>query len=462
LTVPGVKDVVEVSQGVAVVAEHTWAAFQGAKALAVTWDTGSFSMNSADVRARLVELAEREGAVARDDGDCDGALSAATKRVEATYDLPYLAHATMEPMNCTAHVQPDRCEVWAPTQSPQGTQSAAARITGLPIERVTTHVTYIGCGWGRRSRTDFVQDAVETSMKIGAPVQVVWTREEDMQHDLYRPTAYYRCEGGVDRNGRVSALKVRVVATPIGGRGRGRDGVDRTGVDGAANLPYGIPNVFVDNTQLHLPMPTGYWRGVGPTRNTFVIESFLDELAHAAGQDPLEVRLELLSHHPRLRHVLQVAAEQAAWGSAPPEGRARGIGLVENKGGLAAQVAEVSLDDGRVRVHRVTCAYDAGQIINPNIAEAQVVGSIVAGMTAAFYGEITLDGGRVAQSNFHDYRMLRMHEMPEVDVHIVQNHEEPGGVGEPAVPPIAPAIANALFVLTGKRIRELPIRLDTL
>ncbi len=460
-TVPGVKHVVQVSQGVAVVAEQTWAAFQGAKALKITWDSGSFSMGSRDISNRLVELADGTAAVARQDGDCESALRQAAKRVTATYELPYLAHATMEPMNCTADVRGDRCEVWAPTQSPQGTQSAAARITGLPVERVTVHVTYLGCGWGRRSRTDFVQDAVETSMKVGAPVQVLWTREEDMQHDLYRPTAYYKAEGGVDSNGRISALKLRVVATPIRGRG-GRGGVDRSGVDGAANTPYGIPNILVDNVQLHLPVPTGHWRSVGPSRNAFVVESFIDELAHSAGRDPLEVRLELLSHHPRLRHVLEVAAKHAGWGTPPPTGRARGIGLVENKGGLAAQIAEVSLEGDRVRVHRVTCAFDAGRIINPKIAEAQIVGSVVTGLGAALYGEITLEGGRVAQSNFHDYPMLRISEMPEVSVHIVESTEEPGGVGEPAVPPTAPAVTNALFALTGKRIRKLPITLTDL
>ncbi len=459
--IPGVTDVVQVSQGVAVVAKYTWAALQGAKALDITWDPGSFSLGSADITARLIELAKHDAAVARQDGDCEAALARAAKRVEATYELPYLAHATMEPMNCTADVRADRCAVWAPTQSPQGTQSAAATITGLPIDRVTVHVTYLGCGWGRRSRTDFVQDAVETSMKVKAPVQVLWTREEDMQHDLYRPTAYYRAEGGVDSTGRISAFKLRVVATPIRGRG-GRGGVDRSGVDGAANTPYRVPNMLVDNVQLHLPVPTGHWRSVGPSRNAFVVESFIDELAHAAGRDPLDVRLELLSHHARLTHVLELAAEKAGWGTSPSPGHARGIGLVENKGGLAAQIAEVSLDGGHLKVHRITCAFDAGRIINPNIAEAQIVGSVVTGLTAALYGEITLEGGRVKQSNFHDYPMLRMNEMPAIDVHIVESTEEPGGVGEPAVPPTAPAVTNAIFALTGKRIRKLPIELEEL
>jgi len=453
--VPGVRQVFRVSQGVAVVAEHTWAAFQGAKTLDITWESGGFAMSSADIFQHFAELAGGAATAARSEGDAEAALAGAdgAKRVEAIYEAPYLAHATMEPMNCTADVRPDRCEIWAPTQHPQGAQSAAAEITGLPIDAVTVHMTYLGCGWGRRSRPDFVQDAVEASKQAGAPVQVLWTREEDMQHDFYRPAAHARCAGAIGPDGGVTALRLRTVASPL----RGGDGVDGAAVDGLATTRYAIPNLLVDYVRPDIGVPVGYWRSVGPSQNTFILESFIDELAHAAGRDPFELRRELLAQAPRLRRVLERAAEKSGWGTTPPAGRARGIALVENKGGLVAEVAEVSLHAGRVRVHRVTCAADFGQIIHPGIVEAQVVGSIVCGLTAALYGEITIEAGRVRQSNFHDYPLLRMRDMPAVEVHVIDSDEEPGGVGEPAVPPIAPAVANALFALTGKRIRRLPI-----
>jgi isoquinoline 1-oxidoreductase beta subunit len=455
--VRGVRQVVQVSQGISVVAENTWAALKGARALEITWDNGPFSMSSAEISRQFAQLADGAGVPARQDGNVDDALASAAKRVQATYEAPYLAHATMEPMNCTADVRRDRCEIWAPTQNPQGTQSAAARLTGLSADAVTVHVTYLGCGWGRRSRTDFVEDAVETSMKVGAPVQVLWTREEDMQHDFYRPAAYMRLEGGVDAAGRVTALRAKVVAQGISG---GRTGIDGPAVAGIADLEYTIPNVRVDYARAELAVPVGYWRSVGPSQNTFMLESFIDELAHAAGRDPFEFRREMLGGNPRLKHVLEVAAELSGWGTPLPNGRQRGIAVVEDKGGRVAEVAEVSLENGRVRVHKVTCAADCGQIIHPGIVEGQMSGSIVAGLTAALYGEITIEKGRVKQGNFDDYQMLRMAEMPEIQVHIVQNHEEPGGVGEPGVPAIAPAVANALFALTGKRIRKLPIRAE--
>ena len=461
--VPGVRDVVTISSGVAVVADHTWAAFEGAAALQCRW-TSDFAMSSADISRHNAELCEGEGVVAKEEGDAMVALAAGAKRHTAVYEVPYLAHATMEPMNCTAHVEADRCEIWAPTQNPQGTQQAAAQITGLPIENVTVHVTYLGCGWGRRSLTDFVEDAVETSMKAGAPVQVVWTREEDMRNDQYRPSSLIRFEGAVDEKGQLSALKARVAGPPLGvtnGGGRtGRSRVDRNAVDGVVTMTYRIPNVLIDYCRSSVQVPTGYWRSVGPSGNTFMVEGFLDELAFAAGRDPLEFRLEMLKDHPRMKHGLEKAAEMARWGSQPPEGRACGIGIVEDKGGIVAQIAEVSIGEGKIpRVHRVWCAADCGQIIHSGIVDAQITGSIVSGLTAALYGEITIERGKVVQSNFHDYEMLRMSEMPEVELYIVRNHEEPGGVGEPAVPPIAPAVANAIFALTGQRIRKLPVRL---
>ncbi len=457
--VAGVRHVVPISQGIAVAGTSTWAALKGARALSITWDDGEFAMSTPEISQRLARLADAPGAAARQDGDVDAALVRAAHRIQATYEAPYLAHATMEPMNCTADVRRDRCEIWAPTQNPQGTQSAAARLTGLSVDAVTVHVTYLGCGWGRRSRTDFVEDAVETSMKIGTPVQVLWTREEDMQHDFYRPAAYVRLEGCVDDRGRATGLRARVVAQGISG---GRGAIDGPAVAGMADMHYGIPNVRVEYARANLAVPVGYWRSVGPSQNTFMLESFIDEMAHAAKRDPFEFRRELLQSHPRLRHVLEVAAEASGWGTPAPAGRARGIAVVEDKGGLVAEVAEASLEGGRVRVHKVTCAADCGKIIHPGIVEAQLSGSVVAGLTAALYGEITIEKGRVKEKNFNDYRMLRMSEMPEIRVHVVANHDEPGGVGEPAVPPIAPAVANALFTLTGKRLRKLPIRAEML
>jgi isoquinoline 1-oxidoreductase beta subunit len=453
--VPGVKHVVQVSQGVAVVAEHTWAAMQGAKALSIDYDNTSFAMNSADIFRNLAELSAQAATEARRVGNAENAIAGSPRRVQSEYEAPYLAHATMEPMNCTADVRADRVEVWAPTQNPQGAQSVTARLTGIAIDKVTVHVQLLGCGWGRRSSTDYVQDAVETSKAVGAPVQVVWTREEDMQHDFYRPAAHVRLEGGLDASGTLTAMTVRVAAQPISG---GRNGVDGNAVASIADTPYAIPNYLVEYARATNEVPVGYWRSVGPSQNTFIFESFIDELAHAAKRDPVEFRRALLAHEPRMRHVLDVAAERSRWGSPLPAGRARGIALVEDKGGRVAEVAEVSLTGGRIRVHKVTVVADCGQIIHAGIVQGQMTGAVVAGLSAALYGEITIERGRVKQTNFRDYEMLRIDAMPEVDVHVVKNAEEPGGVGEPGVPPIAAAVANALFTLTGVRARKLPLR----
>jgi len=454
LQVAGVKRAVQVSAGVAVVADNTWAALQGARALTIAYENDGFAMGSADIFRALSELADTPGAEARREGNWESAMSTATS-VEATYEAPYLAHATMEPMNCTADVRADRVELWAPTQNPQGAQQAAARITGVPLDRVTVHVQLLGCGWGRRSSTDYVQDAVETSKAIGAPVQVLWSREEDMQHDFYRPAAHVRLKGGLDSNGRLVAMHVRVAAQGISG---GRNAIDSNAVASIADTPYAIPNYLVEYCRANFEVPVGYWRSVGPSQNTFLFESFMDELAARAGRDPVDFRRELLQNEPRMRHVLDVAASRAGWGSPLPPGRARGVALVEDKGGRVAEVAEVSLERGRIRVHRVTLVADCGQIIHPRIVEGQMTGSVVAGLSAALYGEITIERGRVVQGNFNNYRMLRIDEMPHVDVHVLESREEPGGVGEPGVPPIAAAVANALFTLTGVRARRLPLR----
>jgi isoquinoline 1-oxidoreductase beta subunit len=452
--VSGVRHVVQISSGVAVVADHTWAALKGAEALTIEYDNTAFTMSSADIFRSFSELADKPGAEARKEGDAGAALARAAQRVKSTYEAPYLAHATMEPMNCTAHVQPDRVEIWAPTQNPQGTQQTAARLTGVPLDKVTVHVQLLGCGWGRRSRADFVEDAVETAKAVGAPVQVLWTREEDMQHDFYRPAAHVRLEGGLDGAGKLTAMTVRVAAQPISGGGN----VDGPAVASIADTPYTIPNYLVEYCRATNAVPVGYWRSVGPSQNTFIFESFIDELAHAAKRDPVEFRRELLVNDKRMLNVLNVAAERSQWGSPLPAGRARGIALVDDKGGRVAEVAEVSLTGGKIRVHKVTLVADCGQIIHSGIVSGQMSGSVVAGLSAALYGEITIENGSVKQTNFRDYQMVRIDEMPEVDVHVIKSMEEPGGVGEPGVPPIAAAVANALFTLTGVRAKRLPLR----
>jgi len=453
--VKGVKDVVSVTSGVAVIAESTWAAFKGARALDIQWTAGGFTMGSDEIFAHLSKLADAPGVATRTNGNAESAMVGAAKKLAATYEAPYLAHATMEPMNCTAHVRSDGVEIWAPTQNPQGAQNIAARLTSQPIDKVAVHVMYLGCGWGRRSSTDFVQDAVEASMKAGAPVQVLWTREEDMQHDNYRPATHIRMEGGLDVSGKVVALRARVAAQPIAG---GRGSFDGPAVAGINDMHYAVPNVAVEWCRPDVRVPVGYWRSVGPSQNVFVLESFIDELAAAAGRDPVDLRRELLANDPRMLRVLNLVAERSGWGTALPQGRARGVALAEDTQSLVAEVAEVSVANGRPRVHKVWCVADCGRVIHPGIAEAQFQGAIAGGLGAALYGEITIEKGRTKQSNFNDFRLLRMSDMPDVDVYFVPSEGEPGGVGEPGVPPIAPAVCNALFKLTGTRVRKLPIQ----
>lgn len=470
---PGVRRVVNVEwspdeektsrtqHGVAVVADHYWQALTARRALAIEWDEGAnASLSSAEISTRLAELAEKPGVQARKEGDATAAMNSAVKKIEAVYEVPYLAHATMEPMNCTAHVRPDGCDVWAPTQGQSSAQRAAAEITGLPIEKVRVHTTYLGGGFGRRSETDFVAEAVRLSKEVGAPVQVIWTREDDVRHDFYRPTTYNRFGAAFDASGKPVAWTHRIVGPSISvSKGRTpSDGIDGSLVEGAANVPYGIPNILVEQTIADLPIPLGYWRSVGSSHNAFVTECFFDEVARAAGKDPYELRRALLGDQPRHLHVLDLAAERAGWGKKLPEGRVRGIAVAEAFGSYVAEVAEISIEPGgKPRVHRVVCAVDCGPMVNPDTIEAQMQGGIVYGLSAALYGDITIDRGRVAQGNFNDYPVVRMNEMPVVEVHIVQSTEKQGGIGEPGVPPIAPALCNAIFTATGTPVRRLPI-----
>ncbi len=459
--VSGVRDVVQISSGVAVVAENYWAALEGRRALEIEWDEGEWADQSSEkIRSRFRELAATPGAVARSDGDAEAALRRAKRRIEAVYELPYLAHATMEPMNATAEVRPDGCDVWVPTQNQTGSQEVAAKITGLPTEKVRVHTTYLGGGFGRRAELDFVTDAVEISKAVGAPVKVVWSREDDIQHDYYRPASYHVLRAGLDARGRPVAWTHRLVVPSILVRwfpDALKEGVDGEAVEGAVQLPYAIPNVHVDYHHVDVGVPVGWWRSVNHTHNAYVTECFLDELARAAGADPFEYRRRLLRDAPRHRRALELAAEKAGWGRRLPAGRARGIAVHESFGSFVAEVAEVSVADGRPRVHRVVAAVDCGPVVNPAIVRAQIESGICYGLTAALYGAIEIERGRVRQSNFHDYRMVRIDEMPDVEVHIVPSDDSIGGIGEVGTPTIAPAVVNALHALRGRPIRRLPI-----
>lgn len=458
--VPGVKQVAVISSGVAVIADAYWAARKGREALAVQWDEGAGAgQSSAKISAQLAALVRRPGISARKEGAA--AAPQAGKTIEAVYEVPYIAHACMEPMNATAHVEAGKVTVWAPVQFQAGggfgggARELAARIAGVPVEQATVHTTLLGGGFGRRFFLDFVADAVEASKAAGAPVKVVWSREEDIQHDFYRPvsTAWFR--GTVGADGSALSLVSRVACAPILPPPPGK--LDDSSVEGLANLPYSIPNISVEGHNPQLGVPTGFWRSVGSSQNTFFSECFIDEMAVAAGKDPFEFRRALLDKAPRHKRVLELAAEKAGWGTPLPAGRARGIAVAESFASYVAEVAEVSLVDGVPRVHRVVVAVDCGPIVNPDIIAAQMESAVVYGLTAALYGEISIEGGRAVQANFDTYRMLRINEMPVVEVHIVPSTDSQGGVGEPGTPPIAPAVVNALAALTGERIRKLPL-----
>jgi isoquinoline 1-oxidoreductase beta subunit len=447
--------------GVAVVADSYWEAVGGRRALEIEWDEGdAATLDSASVRAQLAALADQRGIVAQTVGDAAAALAAAAKRIEAVYEVPFVHHATMEPMNCTAHVRADGVDIWAPTQNQGDAQKVAAQVTGLPVERVRIHTTLSGGGFGRRLEPDFVSEAARVSKAVGAPVKVIWSREDDMRNGFYRPTSYNRFAAGLDASGRPVAWTHRIAGTPLRLKfGPLEKGIDDSLVDGAVDLPYAFSNVLVDQLTLELgPVPRGPWRSVGVSHNGFVTECFLDEVAAAGGRDPFELRRELLRDKPRHRGVLELAAEKAGWGTPLPAGRGRGIALAEWGPTVCVEVAEVAVDaDGSVHVPRVVCAVDCGPVVNPGQVEAQIQGGVVFGLSAALYGEIRLDRGRVVQANFDTYPVVRMPEAPVVEVHIVASTEKQGGTGEPGVPPIAPAVCNAIFAVTGKRIRKLPI-----
>jgi isoquinoline 1-oxidoreductase beta subunit len=415
------------------------------------------------MREQYMNLAKSPGAVARKKGDAESAFSRSAKQLKAEYEVPYLVHACMEPLNCLVDLRLEGCEIWTGTQSQTMDRNSAASVVGLKPEQVKIHTTFLGGGFGRRAnpQSDFVTEAARVARAVKKPVKVIWTREDDTKGGYYRPMWYDRIAAGLDGKGNLIAWQHTIVGQSIlsGTPFDPKADVDPASVEGAKEIPYEIPNILVDLHSPKIGVPVQWWRSVGHSHTAFVVESFIDEVAHEAGKDPYAFRRKLLVKHPRHDGVLKLAAEKSGWGRPLSKGRGRGIAVHESFGSFVAQVAEVSVSAaGEVRVHRVVCAIDCGKIVNPDTIKAQMESGIVFGLSAALYGKITFQNGRVEQGNFHDYPILRLNEMPLVEVHIVSSKEKSGGVGEPGVPPIAPAVCNAIFAATGKRIRVLPIR----
>ncbi|HKE39729.1 MAG TPA: xanthine dehydrogenase family protein molybdopterin-binding subunit [Casimicrobiaceae bacterium] len=463
--VSGVSQVVRLDDAVAVVASHTFAAKQGLAAANPQWDAGpNAKVSMTDIVGQLERASEKPGAVAHHEGDAAAVIAGAARKVEAVYEQPFLAHATMEPMNCTVHMTKDGCDIWVGTQIPGMTQAAVMKLTGLAREQVRIHNHLLGGGFGRRLEYDGTVRAVQIAQQVSGPVQVIWTREEDIQHDVYRPHYYDRISAGLDAQGKPLGWSHRIAGSSIIARYYGADalknGVDRDAVEASANQPYDVGAIHVDYVRQEPPagIHTTWWRGVGATRGTFVVESFVDELAASAKEDPLDYRVALLDKMPRAKNVLQLAAERSGWGTALPAGQGRGIALCIGFGSFIAQVVEVSVDkDGAVNPTHVWCAVDCGIPVNPDTIRAQMESGIIFGLSAALYGEITIKDGRVEQTNFGDYRMLRINEAPLIEVALVKNLETPGGIGEPGTSCVMPALTNAIFAATGKRIRMLPV-----
>jgi isoquinoline 1-oxidoreductase subunit beta len=461
--VRGVSHVVRLDDAVAVIATNTWAAKQGLAAAAPQWDAGpNAKLSTADIVAQLARASEKPGAVARSEGVAAAVMRQASREVEAIYEQPFLAHAAMEPMNCTVQLSKDGCDIWVGTQVPGLTQTAVMKLTGLQREQVRIHNHLLGGGFGRRLEYDGTVRAVQIAQHVRGPVQVIWSREEDIQHDLYRPYYYDRISAGLNARGLPLAWSHRIAGSSIAARYAPawfKDGIDPDAVDSSENQPYEVGAIHVDYVRQEPPgIPTTWWRGVGVTRGTFVVESFIDELAAHAKQDPLAYRLALLEKNPRAKNVLQIAAQHSGWGKPLPAGQGRGIALCIGFGSFIAQVVQVSLEsDGTVKPTRAWCVVDCGVQVNPDTIRAQMESGIVFGLSAALHGEITIKDGRVEQSNFGDYRVLRINETPRIGVHLVKSAEAPGGVGEPGTSCVMPALTNAIFAATGKRIRKLPV-----
>jgi isoquinoline 1-oxidoreductase subunit beta len=465
-SLPGVRQVIVFKDFVAVVGDHMWAAKQGLSALDITWNEGpNAAISSDDVWKQLRAASKTEGAVANSTGDVAKGL-AQGDLLEAAYELPFLAHATMEPMNCTVHVTPATCEVWVGSQVLSRAQAVAAKVTGLTLDKVTVHNHLIGGGFGRRLEVDMVDTAVQIAKQVDGPVKVVWTREEDIQHDLYRPV-YRDTLSATVANGRIVGWKHRITGSSVIARWLPpafQKGIDIDAIDSAADIPYDIPNLRVEYVRDEPPaVPTGFWRGVGPNNNVFAIETFMDELAKKSNKDPVAFRRDLLGKSPRLKAALELAATKAGWGNPLPARTGRGIAVQTAFGSFVATVAEAEVDaNGEVHVHRIVSAVDTGIVVNPDTVVAQLQGGLIFGLTAALYGKITIDKGRVQQSNFNDYRMLRINETPQIEVHLIKSGEAPGGIGETGTTAAPPALVNALFAATGIRLRRLPIDQDIL
>ena len=460
-TIPGVQQVIVLDDLVAVVGDHMWAAKKGLDALVVTWNEGpNAQFSSSDIWEDLRAASKKDGVVAKSMGDIVKGLSQGDK-FEGEYELPFLAHATMEPMNCTVHVTADACEVWVGTQVQTRAQSAAAAAAGLPINKVTLHNHLLGGGFGRRLEADMVTSAVRVAKQVEGPLKVIWTREEDIQHDVYRPV-YRDTITATLSDGRISAWKYRITGSSIMARWAPsifQNGIDIDAVDSAVDMPYDIPNLQVEYVRAEPPaVPTGFWRGVGPNNNVFATECFMDELARKADKDPIEFRRGMLGNNPRLKAALDLVAEKSNWGEPLPARAGRGVCVQPSFASFIATVVEAEVDDqGEVHLRRVTSAVDTGIAVNPDIIMAQLQGGLIFGLTAALYGEITIDKGRVRQSNFNDYRMLRIDEVPKIDVHVIKSGEDPGGIGKTGCTAGPPALRNAIYAATGVALRRLPI-----
>ena len=481
--VPGVKDVFEIpalgrdmftAGGVVVVADSTWAAMQGREALQIKWDNGAAASESTGtLHTALHSGAGKPGKRIRNDGDVDAVLSKGAKRVEATYEFPFLAHATMEPMNITVHARSGEAEVWAPTQSPDWVQRTVAKILDLKPEKVIVHTTLMGGGFGRRYMADYPAEAAQIAKVVGKPVQLFWSREDDMTHDFYRPAACHQMKGAVDQNGHPLAWSHTIASTsieaywnPDGGKPESSE------VGGAEQMPYAIPNVRLEYNDVASAVPPLWWRSVEHSFNGFAVESFIDEMAAAAGQDPVQFRKTFLvkpanwkaknDEDPdpvRLRAVMELAAEKSGWGTPLPKGKGRGIATYHSFGSYIAEVAEVTVQGSNLKIDRMVAAIDCGQIVNPECVRAQAESAIIYGLSAALKNEITVKNGAIEQTNFDGYDPIRINEAPPIEVHLMKSKEEPGGMGEPALPPAAPAVANAIFAACGKRLRKLPFQL---